>query len=62
MDVKWLRDLRLRDLNYMFRSATEAAQKEAVVRGLPAYGLDDQGQLQEPKRSDLVYLTEKAAS
>jgi hypothetical protein len=60
MDVKWLRDLKLSDLNQVFKSATEAAQKEAAVRGLPAYGLDDQGQLQEPKPS--VYLTQRAAS
>jgi hypothetical protein len=60
MDVKWLRTLKFSDLNLVFESATEAAQKEAAGRGLPAYGLDDQGQLQEPKPSG--YLARKAAS
>lgn len=50
--MKRLRDLKLSDLNRVFERATRAAKQEAAGRGLPAYGLDEHGQLQEPKLPD----------
>jgi hypothetical protein len=53
--MKAIKDLSLRTLDELFRSATSAAREEADKHDLPRVGIDKDGKLVTPKKEKMPY-------